>query len=179
MLRRRDWWWQSTRELNAALWTQVVKVLLMLILLLLIIPLIRCSLHVLLVVRDRRSMLSEQNGYGRRLVRRVLLWHEQHLLLRNLRRIQVLEFLNGAIMCNVGMRWMVTKVCSFGQPLLLFLLLQNHYILHLLNWHCTFYVDPFPLNHMLVLELQYQIDTPNIGESDEAESSGLVRTLVL
>ena len=74
---------------------------------------------------------------------------------------------------------MVTKVCSFGQPLLLFLLLQNHYILHLLNWHCTFYVDPFPLNHMLVLELQYQIDTPNIGESDEAESSGLVRTLVL
>ena len=72
----------------------------------------------------------------------------------------------------------VVHARAVRDPLLLLLLLLDHDLLHLLNRHRAFDVDPLVVDDVLVPELEHQIDTPDVREGDEAESPRFVRVLV-
>jgi len=70
-------------------------------------------------------------------------------------------------------------LACFGPHLLLAVLLGEHDFFHLLNRYGTLDVDPLILNHMLHLQLQDKVDAANVAIGHEAETTRLIRPLVL
>ena len=79
------------------------------------------------------------------------------------------------------MHWLIKTFTlgSFTVAWLLSVNLCHHDFFHLLDWHCTLDIHPFVLNHMLLFELEHEIDASDISVCHEAEASRLIGPLVL
>lgn len=58
-------------------------------------------------------------------------------------------------------------------------LLRDHDFFHLLDWNCTFDVDPLVLYHVLLFKFQDEVHTANVFVRDKAKPSWFIRSLVL
>ena len=174
MLWRRHWWWQSAREWGRiAPWTWLLC--LRAPLLLLLIPRARCHLHMLRVVRQGRFMISKHYRLWRG--NRVLLRHEELLILRLVARLLCIR-LHLLHRVRIQRSWIKTwDKLSLLMPLLPQLCLKHHFF-HLLDWNCTLYIYPLSLDHMLLFEFQDQVDATNVSESHETKPSRFMCTLI-
>ena len=66
-----------------------------------------------------------------------------------------------------------------GSELLLARLLSEHHFLHLLDGHGTLDVDPLVGDHVLLLELETEVDTADVAVGHEAKAARLLRPFVL
>lgn len=83
----------------------------------------------------------------------------------------------GAVLVRHHLR--VLLHAAFAVALLVTTLLGDHDLLHLLDGHGALHVDPLVLNHVLLLQLQNQIDATDVCIGNESESSRLVGPFVL
>lgn len=59
------------------------------------------------------------------------------------------------------------------------LILLENYLFHLVNWHCTFHVNPLLLDYVLITKFKHNINRTNVIEGHKAKTSWLLRSLVL